>query len=186
MKLNLNFASRRYINRRAVTKGYWMVATGLLCLFLWILYQNLFVSTQIQQTRNQLSALQQDEQELLGTKSVSLDSQKIEELRKEFARNQMLLDQDSFHWTALFDRMEKLLPDGISIRAFKPDYEKRTLAIEGYARDLKVLQALLDRLLEADTISNVYLNRHAFANMKDSQGRQHSVLDFSLSLEGVF
>jgi type IV pilus assembly protein PilN len=186
MQLNLNFASRRYVNRKAINRGYWIVATALLGFLVWGSTQGLLTRGHILQSQGQLANLQQDQQELLGTRSVPLDSRRIEEIRRQFAQNQKLLDQDAFRWTALFDRMERLLPAGISIRGFKPDYEERTLAIEGVARDLSSLQEFLDRLLGSDAISNAYLNRQAFVSLRDAQGTERSALSFSVNLEGVF
>lgn len=186
MKLNLNFASRSYINRKHIKRVYLLVTTGLICLLLWLLSQILLTQTHIQQSRMQLATLQQDEQELLGTKSISLDSQRVEEIRKEFARDQKLLTQDSFRWTALFDRMERLLPTGVSIRGFKPDYKDQSLVIEGVAKNLTALQTLLDRLLESESISSAYLTRQAYAKVRDTRGKEHSALNFSINLEGVF
>lgn len=186
MKLNLNFASRRYINRKHISRVYWFIASAFLCLLFWSISQLLLTQTHIQQSQNQLATLQQDEQELLGTQSVSLDSQRIEEIRKEFARDQKLLTQDSFRWTALFDRMELLLPAGVSIRGFHPDYDARTLSIEGVAKNLSTLQTLLDRLLESDSITNAYLNRQTYVTVRDTKGTEHSALNFSVNLEGVF
>lgn len=186
MKLDLNFASRRYVNRKAVTKGYWLAAIVLICLLIWFVSHCLLTQQQIAQSESQLITLAQDEKEILGIKSVSLDSQQIADLRSEFARNQQLLNQDSFRWTALFDRIEELLPKGVSIRGFKPNYEKRTLALEGVAKDLGRLQTLLDRLLESDSISNAYLSRHAEKKVKDKKGNEYLALSFSIDLEGVF
>ena len=186
MKLDLNFASRRYVNRRAINRAYWGVATALLCLLVWGISLSLLTRGHILQSQSQLAALQQDEQELLGTQSVPLDSQRLEEIRQEFARDQKLLDQDSFRWTALFDRMEHLLPAGVSLRGFKPDYEARTLSIDGVAKDLSSLQKFLDHMLDADSISKAYLNRQAAVKVHDTEGKEHSALSFSVSLEGVF
>lgn len=186
MELNLNFASRRYVNHRAVSKAYWLISIGFLSLLIWAVMQCLVTHTQIRQSQGQLTTLQQDEQELLGTQSVPLDSQRVEELRSEFERKQNLLDQDSFRWTALFDRMELLLPSGVSIRRFQPDYGKQSLAIEGVAKDLSKLQSFLDRLLEADSIENAYLNRQAYTKVRDAKGNEQPALSFSVNLEGVF
>jgi len=186
MKLNLNFASRSYINRKAIRKLYWLVVSVLLCFFIWSVIQILLTQTQIQQNRNQLEALQQDEYELLGTESVALDSKRIEEIRSEFARDQKLLEQDSFRLTALFDRIEELLPSGISIRAFRPDYDNNAISIEGVAKDLSSLQTFLDRLHGSTFITDVYLQRHAETKVHDAKGNEQLALQFSVNVEGVF
>ena len=186
MKLNLNFANRRYINRKVVSRAYWIIASVLILMLVWFVKESLLAQENLGKMESQLAALEQDEFELLGTKSVPLDSQRLEEIRQQFDRNQKLLDQDSFRWTELFDRIEVLLPQGVSIRGFSPDYEEKTLAIEGVAQNLTSLQELLDRLLESDSISNAYLNRHATIKVNDTKGNEYSALSFSVNLEGVF
>ena len=79
-----------------------------------------------------------------------------------------------------------MLPDGVSIRGFRPDYKDRALAIEGVAKDLTALQTLLDRLLESDSISSAYLQRQAYVKVRDTKGKEYSALNFSINLEGVF
>jgi len=186
MKLNLNFANRRYVNRKVVNKTYWAVIAVLIMLMFWTIRESLVVQKSIQNIQSQLVTLERDEFELLGSKSVPLDSNRLEEIRREFDRDQMLLDQDSFRWTALFDRIEVLLPEGVSVRGFKPDYAGRTLSIEGVAKDLSGLQEFLDRLLESDSITNAYLNRHTDVKVNDIQGNEFRALSFSVDLEGVF
>ncbi|PLX89223.1 MAG: hypothetical protein C0618_01550 [Desulfuromonas sp.] len=186
MKLNLNFAGRSYVNMRLIGQAYWLSAALLVVLLLWGVIQLLSTHTMIAEQDTKLAALQKDREELLGIESIALDTEKLEAVRADVVRSQVLIDQDSFHWTALFDRMENLLPDGVSLRGFRPNYKERSLDITGVAKDLNSLQTFLDQLLTDDTIETAFLQQQAETKVQDIKGTEYIALTFSVKLRGVF
>ncbi len=185
MKVTLNLASRHYVNRRAVSRlGLFLI----LLLVLVLAYLTIGVlqnRSQLDSYKNNIADLDQQLLKLQGEVPRSLTSQQIEAQKVEFKQAQALLERDAFRWTALFDRMERRLPSGVSVVSFNPDYKAKTLSMVGVARKLSDLQKLLDNLHQ-ETFEQVYLNRQGQTSVGDGEGGKVTAISFEVRLEGVF
>lgn len=186
MKFTLNLASRRYVNKRALHYGFFAA----LCILL--LFGGREVSTLItsnnalQLNQRRLVETRQQLQALRGGPIRTLSIEERASLEKEFSVVADLLALDAFRWTELLDRMEKLLPKGVSLNAFRPDYKKKSLNLSGNARTLKDMRIFLDRLLKNENFRQVYLKNHSRIKIQDYADQERDAISFSLQLEGVF
>ena len=182
MKLSINLASQRHINRHALR----MILFGVILLLLIVLAMqgNTYLKNRqlAQQHQTHLDSLQE---QLRGKLPKRLTPEELAEQRQTYNQAEILLQRDSFRWTALFDRMESLLPEGVSLRSLNPDYNKNSLLINGVARNLTNLQQLLDHL-QAAQLKQVYLNNQGEVEVDDGRGGKRTALSFSISVEGVF
>ncbi|WP_321372490.1 PilN domain-containing protein [uncultured Desulfuromusa sp.] len=182
MKLLINLASERHLNQLAVrlTLSVFMV---LLLLVLAIEGSTYLKCRQLaQQYQTHLDALQE---QLRGKQPQRLSAEELAEQQQAYHQAELLLQRDAFRWTVLFDRIEGLLPDGVSLRSFNPDYGKNSLLVTGVARNLPNLQELLDHF-QAEAFHQVYLKNQVEVDVDDGHGGKRSALSFSLSVEGVF
>lgn len=186
MKLNLNLASRRYVNNRLLTYGFFGLILLLVVLTLW------FAQTLVKE-RQRVALFQQQAREtaeqlnrLRGEPQKPLSVAERARLEEQFNQAQYLLERDAFRWTALLDYMEGLLPDGVSLAGFRPDYAKNRLALTGRARSLKEMRAFLDRLLKDQRFKRVFLQNHSRITVKDYANQERLAIAFSLELDGVF
>lgn len=185
MKTSLNLASRRYVNRRALHQIVLFVILLLLVLLTFQLRGYLQGHEQAKEQTKDILKLQQEYQQLLGKAPPVFTSGEVERQNLEFGQAQALLQRDAFRWTALFDRLEKRLPDGVSITSFNPDYAGRKLALSGLARDLSALRAMLNSLHKG-AYAQVFLKSQSQVKVKDAQGEEMIALSFQVTLEGVF
>ena len=182
MRLTLNLASRRYVNERAlklVCLAVTLLLILLLCMQVWVSLQsrehNLAYRANVDKLQEQLS----------GKIPKRFTKEQIAAQQQEFARAKAILQEDAFRWTALFDRMERLLPSNVSISSFSPNYKEGSLQITGDAKTLSDLQDLLDNLY-ADSFSQVFLKSQSQIEVLDYQGQKQPALRFAILLEGVF
>ncbi len=185
MKLTLNHASRRYLNRRALNQIYLVLSLLLCALLAYQVVNSLQGKSRAEQFQKNISELQQQLGQLQGEAPRHLTADRIEKQKVEFAQVETILDRDAFRWSALFDRMELLLPDGASIRSFNPNYKDKSLVLNGVVKGLSDLQQLLDNLL-ADSFQQVYLQNQGMVEVSDGSGGKAPALNFSLKIEGVF
>lgn len=182
MKLSINLASRRHVNQRVLNFVF-----ALLFLFLFVILavqgNGYLKGYQLSQTYQ--SHLKELNLQLQGKQPERIDPQAVADRQQSYDRARRLLKRDSFRWTALFDRMERLLPIGVSFLSFNPDYEKKSLQINGLAKDLKSLQVLLNNL-EAEKFDPVYLNNQGQISVDDGRGGKRVALTFAVSLGRVF
>lgn len=182
MKLSINLASRRHLNQQPLK----LILSGIIVLLLLTLAMqgNTYLQNrqQLLQYRAHLNSLQE---QLAGKLPKRLSPEEIAEQHQVYERVETLLQRDAFRWTALFDRMESLLPAGVSLRSFNPDYSKNSLLIHGVAKKLKNLQSLLDNLHTAQ-FNQVYLENQGEVDVDNGRGGKRKALSFSISLKGVF
>lgn len=182
MKLSINLASQRYLNQRAL-KMIFSCAIVFLLIVLALQGNSYLKNRQLSlQYQAHLEALQE---QLRGKLPKRMTVEELAMQQQKYHQAEALLRRDSFRWTELFDRMETLLPDGVSIRSFNPDYAKNSLSIQGVTRGLPQLQALLDNL-QASKFQQVFLENQGEADVDDGRGGKRKALNFSIRLEGVF
>ena len=185
MKPTLNLASRRYLNRRA-TNRVLLVAGMVLTVFAALQGQSyLQGQQQIDRTNKNIESLERKLTLLQGDLPQHLTASRIEAQKAEFAEAERLLKRDAFRWTALFDKMERQLPSGVSVDSFQPDYNKNSLELIGVAKKLSDLQRLLDRLL-ADSFAQVFLKNQSLVDVDDGMEGKKSAHQFVITIEGVF
>lgn len=181
MRLFLNLASRDYFSQRRTTLTLQLVGAVLLVMLLLqagLLVQNLQLTATYQ---TQVAEL---DQQLKGEANPErLAPETLQQWEKAYDYAAQLLRKDAYRWTELLDRMEKLLPEGVSLRGFRPDYEQNSLALSGVARDLERLQRLLSNL-QGDSFRKVYLTSQSRVLLRDPQGQERQALAFTIALEG--
>lgn len=182
MKLTLNLASRSYVNERALSLSCLILS---LLLVLLLVFQARSVLQEQEQNRAYQAEISKLEAKLNSKLPKQFTKQQLAEQQETLRQAQIMLQRDAFRWTALFDRLEGLLPRHVSLRNLNPDYKTGSLKIEGVARQLGDLQQLLDNL-HGDNFKEVFLNSQSWIEVVDYTGNKRPALLFSIQLEGVF
>lgn len=182
MKLTLNLASRSYVNERALSLGCLILSVLLVLL---LIFQGRSVLQQKQQNRDYRTEISSLEAQLSSKLPKQFTKEQLAAQQETFRQAQDLLQRDAFRWTALFDRLEGLLPAHVSLSHLTPNYQKGSLGIEGVARQLGDLQQLLDNL-NRDNFEQVFLTAQSWVDVVDYAGNKRPALQFTLQLEGVF
>jgi len=186
MKLTLNLASRSHSNKSAINSGFIVLLCLLLLVVGWEANTLLKSNKRLMATQLQLVDVQQKLQQLRGGPKKTLTVTERALIEKEYGVVSDLLNLDAFRWSALLDRMETLLPEGVSLSGFQPDYKKKSLTLSGRAVGLKEMRIFLDRLLKNSDFENVYLSNHSRIKVRDYADVERSAISFSLQIEGVF
>ena len=182
MKLSINLASRRHLNQQGLKL---VLSCAIVLLLLLLGFQGNTYLQNRQLTLQYQAHLDSLQEQLRGKLPKRLTPEELAEQQQAYERAETLLQRDSFRWTVLFNRMENLLPAGVSLRSFNPDYGKNSLLLNGVAKKLKNLQNLLDNL-QAAQFHQVYLKNQAEVQVDDGRGGKQTALSFSISLEGMF
>ncbi|AMV72778.1 hypothetical protein JCM30471_12940 [Desulfuromonas carbonis] len=186
MNPSLNLATKTYLNRRLLYAGYGVAMLLLLILlaglgaYFWSCWQ------ESQKLRAAIVQMERAAQPEVGTAEVRFSAEEYQRLRERIAFFNGVLAKDTFRWTDLLGRLERLVPAGIGLRSIQPDFRGRSLRISGLARNLDKLQNFLDRLLASEDIAAVYLLNQARIEPGRGQTGGGEELSFSLVLEGAF
>lgn len=182
MKLNLNLATRPYLNRRALYTAYAVVAavlTLLLALNLGAMFRSRGQSRQLEARLAEIDRMAVAEQGSGG----GFTPEAYQKLLKQIRFANEIIEQESFRWTVLLSRLEEDVPDGVGITGIRPDFKKKMLAVTGQAREVDDLRLLLDNLIASPHYDDVLLLQQGRVEARDGNA---GGITFSLSVRGGF
>lgn len=99
-----------------------------------------------------------------------------QEIRKEVAQANAVLDQINLPWEALFDSIEHAATDEIALLSLQPNVSSRTLRISGEARNMSELLDFVEALERETVFENVHL-----INYRIKQDNPHRPIVFLLT-----
>ncbi len=146
VKLQINFASGTYHLKRRLAS--WLTIACLVggVFECGLLYHYFVLANQVSQNEKRLVVLP------LAAHPADLIA-----LKKQVRDMNMVLHQHAFLWSELLTDMEKIVPSGISLRAFKPQGITDQIEIEGETRTVENLVAFLRALETSPSFSKTFL-----------------------------
>lgn len=178
MKYNLNLATGTYINRRRLY-AYFSV------LFLFFFGILAFNGTTVIRDAARIHQIELRLDELRGQKQGEAQQGEISSaalaiLAQRIESANELLVRDNYRWTALLDRLEAHLVDGISIRDLQPDYRSGVLKLSGVAASISDLRSFIDKLSRSEVFTHVYLKEQRTEKTADDLA---GGISFSIELQ---
>ena len=149
MRIRINFASREYVLSRKVNA----VLLLLLCCLTAVFFYNIKEYGKTLKNESKLAS-----EVRLHEKKESEVSARLQEIKKtakeeevkaslrqaEFAN--MAIGRRVFSWTALLNRIEELVPPGVSIQSINPDFSTLDVEITGTALDMARVTDFMGRI----------------------------------------
>ncbi len=149
MRFRINLATRTYINAGQLKTAI-AAAVALLALLLLINIQRLAANAgEAKRLQNELGVSRG------GGKVVSDLEYQALLVRIKFANG--VIEMKTFDWLALLDKLEMVVPDGISLTKIEPDIRENGLKVSGVAKNFKNLRHFMENLEGSATFTNVYL-----------------------------
>ena len=121
-------------------------------------------------------AKQQQQKAAPRTRVASRVKEFSQEIRKEVAQANAILDQINLPWEALFDAIEHAATEQIALLSLQPDVGNRTLRINGEAKSMAELLDFVEALERELVFENVHL-----LNYKIKQDNPHRPIIFLLT-----
>jgi len=150
MKLTTNLATRRYVNLRQLDTVLALVFAGLISLALYQVAQLSRNAAEI----SRLTSLTKGIGVTSAGPQVSDAQLKAQAKKIQFAN--ALIDQKSMKWLTLLDRLEEVVPPGVTFTAIEPDL-KKSVKLNGSVRNFASLRMLLENMERSKNFSEVYL-----------------------------
>lgn len=82
------------------------------------------------------------------------------EMAAEILAANVVLDQLSLDWTALFADVESAVTPDVALLTVQPDAHNRTVAVTGEARNLNALLTFLARVEATPSLADTHLTQH--------------------------
>jgi type IV pilus assembly protein PilN len=80
-----------------------------------------------------------------------------------------IIYQKSFNWLGLLEKLENVVPEGISLNVIEPDPKGKLLKLSGTASSFSHLRQLLENMEGASFFSDIYLISQNDAKVSDTQ-----------------
>jgi type IV pilus assembly protein PilN len=150
MRLTINLATRRYVNLRQLNL---LLALAFAVAGALALYKVTEIAGNVAEI-SRLNSLGQAGVTREKGPQVSEAQLKTQAARISFAN--AAIDRKSTNWLALLDRLEEVVPAGVTLTEIIPD-RGRVLKLSGATRNFANLRALMENMEHSQHFSEVYL-----------------------------
>jgi type IV pilus assembly protein PilN len=169
MQFKINLATRTYINRKKLNLVF-ASALGLL-IFLFLIQIRLYISNSGE--IKQLTEMQASLESKTKTKQAAFSEEEYAKVIEEIKFANSIIGRKSFDWIELLNRLENVVPSGVSLTSVAPDTKEGNLKLSGISLNLGKIRQFMEQLEESDYFSDVYLEKQDQA--------EPNALSFSIS-----
>jgi type IV pilus assembly protein PilN len=166
MRLTINLATRIYINKRRL--NFFIVAAfALMILLLLVNVRN--IATEFGDIQRLNHGIATFEGKAKKSTSEAVPDKEYQALltRIKFANG--LIEQKTFNWLMLLDKLESIVPDGIAIAAIEPSLKDDGLKLAGMAKNFGNLRKFMENLEESKYFTDIYLVGQSDTQVSPSQ-----------------
>ena len=142
-----------------------------------ILLQYRHITEEVNYWSSRVERLEKQQQQKTAPRSRSSRVKEFsQEIRKEIAQANTVLDQLNLPWEALFDAIESASTEHIALLSLQPNVGNRMLRISGEAKSMSELLDFVEALERESIFANVHL-----LNYKIKQDNPHRPVIFLLT-----
>ena len=172
MRLDINLATRSYINLPLVNSLIWS-ATVILLLFMICNVKGAISGT------GELNRLKADivkYETQLNTRPAGVSEQEFIRMQTDIKFYNAIIVKKSRDWLGLLDKLESSTPEGVSLTSLAPDSKSGEIKLEGKARSFTVVRNYLEKLEGSGYFRDVLLVSHQNAALNErSSGVQFNI-----------
>lgn len=166
MRLTINLATRIYINMRRLN---FCIAVAFVLLILLLLFNVRNIATdfgEIQRLNHGIAILEGKAKKSTSEAVPDKEYQTVL-ARIKFANG--LIEQKTFNWLTLLDKLEGVVPDGIAIASIEPSPKDEGLKLAGMAKNFGNLKKFMENLEESKYFTDLYLVSQTEMKVSESQ-----------------
>lgn len=170
MNFSINLATRVYVDFRKVNSCF--LAAGLF-LLLWLsfsIYRAVDNAAQLEKLVQYSERLSRG-----ASKNKVTDSQYSAFLAHVKSVNSILYKR-SYDWLALLSNLERLVPEGVSLRALEPSDKGATLKLSASARNFSGVRRFIENLESSKVFTEVYLTDQSAVKEGTQKGLNFTVV----------
>ncbi len=164
MRFNINLATKIYINTKLLKLS---TAAAILLLVLILILNIRYVASRYEEMRrltNEIAALDSK----FKTASKGVSEKEYNALLDRIGFANTVIEKKIYNWVDLLDKLEQIVPDGISITSIDPDTKSHELKLAGIARSFNNLRIFIEHLEDSRSFTDVYLMSQAESKVGDT------------------
>lgn len=163
--LEINLASRVYIDNRKLTILLWMC--GVIALVLIVVNASLLIVQYQELTQIKSSIATGLDKMNKSTRPVSDKDFQLLQDRIRFAN--YMLQHKGYNWLVMLDRFEQVLPEGVMLTSLDPDTKTDSIKVSGVALDFRKVRTLYETMGSSSLFKDVFLVSQSRAKVSEQQ-----------------
>ena len=153
MKLQINLATKQYVDMRPFDMGLLIGALLLLIIFAFNIYEVAVTAGEGRRLNNELTGI------ALKGKSAQppVSDKDWKRLETDIAYANVIIRKKTFDWLTFLNAMESVLPEGVTVTSFEPKTATGELKLAGVALTFNGISMLLSNMETSGRFTDVYL-----------------------------
>jgi type IV pilus assembly protein PilN len=166
MRLTINLATRFYINTRRLN---FLIAGAVILLTLLLLFNVSNMATDFAEMRRLKDEMAALEGKTRSAQSAVVPDKEYQALLAKIRFANGIIENKTFNWLALLDKLEVVVPDGISLVLIEPIPKDGGLKLAGIAKNFGNLRKFMENLEDSKFFTEVYLVSQAETQVSTGQ-----------------
>jgi type IV pilus assembly protein PilN len=166
MRLTINLATKIYINTRRLN---FLIAAAFALLLVLLLVNVRNIAMDLGAMKHLNYGIAILEGKAKKTNGAAVPDKEYQDLlaRIKFANG--LIEQKTFNWLMLFDKLESIVPDGVAIDAIEPSPKDNGLKLDGMAKGFGNLREFMENLEDSKYFTDIYLVSQSDTQISQNQ-----------------
>jgi type IV pilus assembly protein PilN len=155
MQIRTNLATRTYIDKKKLNN---ILLAGIAVLLLFLIVQIKICAFNAGET-TRLNAMKISMESRFKKKRIDFSENDYKKLTEDIKFVNGIIERKAYDWVGLLNRLEGVVPDGLTLTSVEPNSKEKTLKISGVSMNFKAVQRLLDNLEESNFFHDIYLEK---------------------------
>ena len=175
MRLTINLATRRYINLRRLN-------ALLVACFLLLGTLLVFKVREVAYNQAELTRIRQLSASSGARPGQTASAAQLQALSARIRFANGLIEKKTTNWLSLLNRLEEVVPDGVSLTQLEPSQREQLLKVNGAARNFASLRTFVENLEQSENFSEVYL----LSQNEKKVGLTQQGIDFAITCKVTY
>lgn len=173
MQIRTNLATRTYIDKKKLNNILLAVIAVLLLFLLVQIKICAFNAGEI----SRLNAMKISMESKFKKKRIDFSEKDYKKLTEDIKFANGIIERKAYDWVGLLNRLEAVVPDGLTLTSVVPDSKDKTLKLSGVSMNFKTVQHFLENLEESNFFHDIYLEKQDESKTLENK----KTLSFSIS-----
>ncbi len=173
MRFKINLATRTYINKKKANSA--IVAAIAILLLLLLVQVKIYSGNAGEISR--ISSLKTAEEARFKKRIPEFTEKDYQKLTEDIKFCNGLIQKKTYDWVGLLNRLESVVPDGLTLTSLEPDSEDHTLKLAGNSLNFGAMRHFMENLEASDFFSDVYL----YKQDQNEQADNRKLISFTIA-----
>lgn len=161
--LDINLASRIYLDHSKISKALWVASLSIALLLVSNLWQIFSDTQELSSLRSSLQA------KVTGPGGRTVSEKEFSELTARINRMNSIITTRNKDWLILLDRLEQVIPDGVMLTEITADSQTKGYKFSGQALDFKKVRQVYEAMGSGELFTDVFLVSQSRLRVSDLQ-----------------